>query len=146
MDFTVYALSSCMEENAGHSILVKWPLKSSYAAVERDKMPQGKAENPLAQPLKVHCGRGNREEERMWKFAGKLGQINWSLRMFERGSSLQYKIQWGKYLEWAWVENITSFTEGEETSDRTLRSPFFRELNPRISIPLKQKKNCLPAA
>lgn len=123
MDFTVAALSSCLKENAGHSILVKWPLKSSYAAVERDKMPPGKAENPLAQPPKVHRGRGNRGEEWMQKFTGKLGHINWSVRLFEMGSPLQCKIQWGKYFEWARVENIIFFTEGDETSDRTVCSP-----------------------
>lgn len=132
MDFTVYALSLCLEENAGHSISVKWPLKSSYAAVERDKMPQGNAENPLAQPLKVHCGRGNRRQERMQEFTGKPGQISWSVRMFEMGSPLQYKIQWGKYFEWAWVENITFFTEGEKISARTVfHQSIFQRAKPR---------------
>lgn len=31
-----------------------------YAAVEIGTMPQGKAENPLTQPVKVHCGKGNK--------------------------------------------------------------------------------------
>lgn len=121
MDFTVYALSLCLEENAGHNILVKWPLKSSYAAVERDKMPQGKAENPLAQPLKVHRGRGNTGQEIMQKFSGKLGQINWDLSGCVRWAP-HYNIKYnGRNI--LRVEIITFFPECEEISDRIVCSP-----------------------
>lgn len=47
-----------------------------YAAVELGMMPQGKAENPLAQPLKVHCEKGNRGEKKNGKIYGEAGKNN----------------------------------------------------------------------
>lgn len=120
MDFSVYASSLCLKENADPQNLGEMTFKIIlYAAVEIGMMSQGKAENPLTQPVTVHCGKGNRGKERMEKFMGKLGQttdLSGCLRWTPHHNA---KKHWRKYFEWAWVKSVTFFTGGEETSDKT---------------------------